>query len=97
MYFHLALRGEWDEAVARGGPYTRSSLGRSLEEEGFIHLSLAEQVDGTFERFYAGRTDVVRLGIDPARLVPEVKVEGGFPHLYGPLDLAAVVEARPFP
>jgi uncharacterized protein (DUF952 family) len=85
VYFHLALSHEGDEAVARGGAYTRSSRERSLSEEGFT------------ERFYAGREDVVLLGIDPSRLVPEVRVEGGFPHLYGPFSLDAVTEVRPFP
>ncbi len=70
---------------------------------GFIHCSFAEQLDATRRRFYAGRDDVVVLRIDPALLDAEVRVEDlhgtgeSFPHVYGPIRLDAVVEARPFP
>ena len=43
------------------------------------------------------------LTIDPARLEPEVRVEAAtaarewFPHVYGPLNLDAVVAVRPLP
>ena len=97
MILHLALAGEWDEAVARGGPYDRSTIGRSLADEGFIHCSFEHQVAATAERFYAGRDDVVVLHVDPDRLDHEVRVEDlvgsgeAFPHLYGPLPVEAVV------
>lgn len=93
---HLALAAEWDHAVAVG-EYRRSTIGRSLEEEGFIHCSFAEQVAATAERFYAGRDDVVVLTIDPDRVSARVVVEDtigsgeSFPHIYGPLPVAAVV------
>lgn len=101
MIYHLALAGEWDEAVARGGPYERSTIGRSLAEQGFIHCSFEHQVAGTAARFYAGRDDVVVLHIDPGRLEHDVRVEDllgsgeAFPHLYGPLPVEAVVALRP--
>lgn len=101
--FHLALADEWLEAVQRGGPYERSTIGASLGEVGFIHCSFAEQVGPTRRRFYADRHDVVLLRIDLARLDVEVRVEDlhgtgeAFPHLYGPLGLDAVVEAEPLP
>ena len=89
---HLAVAAEWEEAVAGGGPYRRSTLGRSLDEVGFIHCSFDEQVAATASLIYAGRDDVVVLTIDEARLGCEVRVEDGFPHIYGPLRLEAVVE-----
>ena len=56
--FHLALSDEW--AAARdAGVYDRSTVGRSLAEERFIHCSFAEQVRGTADRYYRGRDDVV--------------------------------------
>lgn len=102
--FHLALSDEWREAVECGGPYERSTLGAGLDEVGFVHCSFADQVAPTRDRFYAGRTDVVVLQIDPARLGDvEVRVEDlhgsgeAFPHLYGPLPLDAVVGVEPLP
>ena len=93
MIFHLALRDEWREAVDRGGPYERSTLGKSLAEVGFIHCSFAAQVASTAELFYRGRDDVVLLTIDESAL--ELRVEDGFPHIYGPLPLDAVVDVTP--
>jgi uncharacterized protein (DUF952 family) len=95
--FHLALRDEWLDAVRRGDGYRRSTLGRSLDDEGFIHCSFAHQVQGVADFVFRGRDDVVLLTIDLARVPSEVRVEnldGGahrFPHIYGPLPVDAVI------
>ena len=103
--FHLAIPDDWQAAVARGGPYTISTRGLTLEEAGFIHLSFRHQVPGVAERFYSDVPDLVVLTIEPGALVGasvEVRVEnleGGtelFPHLYGALPLYAVVKVQPF-
>jgi uncharacterized protein (DUF952 family) len=65
--------------------------------EDFIHLSRPDQVHVPANLFYAGRRDLVALAIDPARLRAEVRVEGGFPHLYGELGADAVFDVAPFP
>jgi glutathione S-transferase len=86
--------------VASGGPYTRSTRGVSLAEQGYIHCSRAPQVQRVADAFYGG-VAVVLLVIDPARLDVEVRDEDvpgqpePFPHLYGPLALDAVVAAEP--
>jgi uncharacterized protein (DUF952 family) len=96
MIYHIAARADWEAAQAAGA-YTADSLG----SEGFIHCSTGAQVPGTAARFFAGRADLLLLQIDPARLTAELRYEEGepgvlFPHLYGPMDLAAVVAAHPF-
>jgi len=91
--YHLALQEHWDNAQ-RSGEYRQSTLEKTLDEEGFIHCSFEHQVDATKNRFYSGRDDVVRLEIDTTR-TPTIKVEGGFPHIYGPLPIDAVVDTRP--
>jgi len=99
--YHLALRGEWREAQ-RAGAYRRSTRGQSLEAVGFVHLCYAHQLPATYGRFYADLPagEVLLLSIDPERLAqsglmvrPEAAPGSGelFPHLYGPLPLAAVV------
>jgi uncharacterized protein (DUF952 family) len=93
---HITERAAWDEATARG-----EYLPPSLEMEGFIHLSLPQQVVGTAERFYRGRSGLVLLVIDVDRLSAPVCYEaaadhGTFPHLYGPLNLEAVAAVLPF-
>jgi glutathione S-transferase len=99
--YHLALAEEWRDARGQG-VYRRSTLGRSLEEEGFIHASAAHQVDATFRRFYAAAGEVLLLTIDPQRLTAPVRWEPApgsgelFPHIHGALPLEAVLAAEPF-
>ncbi|SEJ50612.1 DUF952 domain-containing protein [Demequina mangrovi] len=98
--YHLATPDAWDAEAS--DDYTVSTLGRSLAEEGFIHLSLARQVSGVAEAFYAGR-DVILLALDPHRLSARVEfeqvpgVDDAFPHLYGPIPRAAILSATPVP
>jgi uncharacterized protein (DUF952 family) len=93
--YHLALRQAW-EAAARGGePYRRSTIDRSLEEEGFIHCSYQHQVQGVADRFYRARSDVLLLTIDPSKVQAEIRTENLFPHIYGPLPIEAVVRVEP--
>lgn len=99
--YHLALAGEWARACSSGS-YDRSTIGRSLAEEGFIHCSFADQLQATADRYYRNRRDVVLLRIDPACLDAEVRVEevpGGerFPHVHGPIPVSAVEAADPVP
>jgi len=96
--FHLALASDW--AAAQGsGEYAVSTLGRTLAEEGFIHASRADQWAGVRARFYADAAEpLLLLTIDPSRLRAEVRDEGvpgldeTFPHVYGPINVDAVVE-----
>lgn len=96
---HLALARDWEAALARG-VYEVSTRGRTLAEEGFVHLCLPHQLAGVAARFYADATELlVRLTIDAGLLAAPVRLEPGdpsdpsselFPHLYGPLPVAAV-------
>lgn len=101
MLYHLALASDWEDA-RRAGTYRISTRGKTLDEVGFIHLSLLHQVAGTAGLFFADVESVVLLEIDPDRLTDEVRLEPGgsdelFPHLYGPLPIDAVVRADPYP
>lgn len=95
MILHLAYATDWDQA-RRAGEYLISTRGRTLAEEGFIHCSTDHaQLSGVAEAFYADVTEpLLILHIDPTGL--DVRVEGGFPHLYGPLPTGAVIRAEPF-
>lgn len=96
VFFHIAEANEW-RAAAAVGEYRMSTRGLTLEEEGFIHCSASrEQAAGVLERYYADHPGpLLLLTIDPARLESKVRIEGGFPHLYGPLPVAAVVGVEP--
>ena len=97
--FHIATAADWRRA-AGSGTYTTSTAGRTLDEEGFIHASRRDQVQGVFERYYAGmREDLVLLTIDPSRLESELRIDpvgdDTYPHVYGPINRGAVVDVAP--
>ena len=96
MIFHITAQSAWQVAQAEG-----TYQAPSLKTEGFIHFSTESQVVATANRFYRGKTDLVLLSVEPSRLKPELRYEdtashGTFPHLYGPLNLDAVVDVRLF-
>ncbi|MEV0195252.1 DUF952 domain-containing protein [Nonomuraea sp. NPDC050691] len=92
---HLALATDW-QAAQHTGDYRVSTLGRTLAEEGFIHCSRdTAQLDGVHNTYYSAVTEpLLVLEIDPTGL--DVRLENGFPHLYGPLPLTAVTAIRPY-
>ena len=99
--FHVALLADW-EAAQQAGDYRVSTLGRSLGDEGFLHASFAHQWRGVLDAHYAGLDEpLVLLEVDPDLLDVPVVVETpegadqAFPHLYGPLPVAAVVGVHP--
>ena len=98
--FHLALKGDWEQA-RETGTYQWSTRGMRLVEVGFIHCSWQEQVAKTFERFYADAGDVLLLEIDPTRLTAPMRADAIptgelFPHLYGPGPIESVRAITPY-
>lgn len=96
---HLCGAEQWEWARRRGAILPEGAVG-------FIHLSTPEQVHLPANRLYRGRSDLVLLHVDPARLDAPVRWEPGvptdpesmvFPHLYGPLPAAAVIRVTPYP
>ncbi|WP_254019044.1 DUF952 domain-containing protein [Mesorhizobium escarrei] len=88
----------WREAE-RNGRFTGAPIDVA---DGFIHFSTAGQAKETAAKHFAGQTGLLLVAIDGARLGDALKYEvsrGGalFPHLYGPLDLNAVVSVQPLP
>ena len=101
MIYHIAFEKDWESAL-EAGEYRISTLGRTLEDEGFLHASYGNQVRAVADRFYADVTEpLVLLTIDERRLTVPLQVDAvdgeadGYPHVYGPLDVAAVVMATP--
>lgn len=74
----------------------------ALADEGFVHCCWPDQLEGVLERYFAGRSDLVLLELDPAALDAPLREEAGptgegFPHVYGPLARAAIRGRRPLP
>jgi uncharacterized protein (DUF952 family) len=69
-------------------------------EDGYIHLSTAEQLTETVDKHFAGQADLHVAAVDLGSFGGSLKWEasrGGalFPHLYGPLLLETVVAYGP--
>ena len=102
MIYHITTRTAWNDAQTQGA-YTAPSL----SVEGFIHCSTRSQILPVAENFYKGQKGLVLLVIDPSLLAstllwdlpservpsPSGVAEGErFPHIYGPLNLNAVIK-----
>jgi uncharacterized protein (DUF952 family) len=92
--FRITIKQLWEAAQVRG-VFTDASL----ESEGFIHFSQESQIQQTHSRFYKDKADLVLLTVDTEKLTdPSLLIfedtagHGTFPHLYGPLNLDAVLE-----
>ena len=95
--FKIVDATEWAAAEAEG-VYGGSAVDRA---DGFIHLSTQAQLAETAAKHYAGRPDLMLLTVDLDALGDAVVWEpsrGGalFPHIYGPLPVAAVTARRAF-
>lgn len=98
MAYKICTGNEWRQLQEN-----RRFLGSPDDlRDGFVHLIGPGQVASTAFKFFAGRTDLVLLTIDPERLGAALRWEASrsgtlYPHLYGPLPLDAVVAVTPLP
>ncbi|MEU2702832.1 MULTISPECIES: DUF952 domain-containing protein [Micromonospora] len=98
MIYKILTDDEWTQARA-DGRFAGTAMDR---QDGYVHLSAADQVVETARRFFAGVTGLTVLAVDESRLGDALRWEesrGGalFPHLYGALPVDAVVAAHPLP
>ncbi len=70
--------------------------------DGYIHLSTRDQLQGTLTKHFAGQSGLVIAEVDLAQLGATVRWEVSrgnalFPHIYGPLPMAAVLGTETYP
>jgi uncharacterized protein (DUF952 family)/GNAT superfamily N-acetyltransferase len=106
VILHLLSRESWIEAQTAG-----QLIAPSVATEGFAHCSTEHQMVDVANKYYRGTSDMVLLNIDPSKLAsvlkfeppahldgsPALPHEPQFPHIYGPINLDAVIEAIDFP
>ena len=96
VILHITTPAAWTEALAKGR-YDADSL----VTQGFIHCSQPAQLDWVLDRHFKGRSGLIVLQIDVAKIPAEIRyenLEGGtqlFPHIYGPIPCAAVTAVTP--
>ncbi len=97
MIYHITRAGEWERA--RGGRFYQPA---GFEAEGFIHCCEADFIETVGNRYFRGQSGLVILCIDPGKVRASIRYEdlvgGGvlFPHVYGELNVDAVVEVVAF-
>ena len=95
MIYHVVTEWNWQKAVQQG-----FYEAESLAKEGFIHTSKVEQVAGVLERYYKNQSNLFLLHIDETKLSAPLKYELApsvneeFPHIYGTLNLDAVIKVE---
>jgi uncharacterized protein (DUF952 family) len=95
IIYHICHRKD-REAAQEIGVYRADSL----ESEGFIHCSREDQVARVANFIFKGMDDLVVLHIAVGKLQAELRwetVEGDvFPHIYGHINLDAIVKVAGF-
>ena len=106
LIYHITSHTDWKSAQQKG-----EYRAESLAIEGFIHCSTEEQAAPVANAFYPAQMGLLLLVIDPDRLASPLQWEppahpapesataslhGKFPHIYGALNLDAVIEIREF-
>ncbi len=99
IIYHLVPQDYWEAS-----PPDRSYTPADYEREGFIHCTRGEeQLAVVANRYYRNDARVwLALTIDEDKVSAEVKYEPGgdgllYPHLYGPLNRDAVIDAQRMP
>jgi uncharacterized protein (DUF952 family) len=93
--YKICPASAWREAE-RQGVYRGSA---DDARDGFIHFSLASQVAETVRKHFAGQTGLFLIAVDADALGDALRFEPSrndelFPHLYGELDLGAVIDVK---
>jgi beta-hydroxylase len=93
--FKILTAEQWAQfeadGVFRGAPVDLA--------DGYIHLSAADQLQGTLDKHFAGQQDLVIAEVDLGLLGEAIRWEvsrGGalFPHCYADLPLSAVLKVE---
>jgi uncharacterized protein (DUF952 family) len=97
VIYHITTNANWNNA-REIGVYTVPSL----KEEGFIHCSQENQLADVKQRYFEGRNDLLLLSIDTDSLTSPFifewspSVQDTFPHVYGPINIDAVIKVSPY-
>lgn len=95
LLYHIVEPEYWQPFLDKD-----SYIPAGYAEEGFIHLSLKEQLEGTLTKFYPDAKELVLLVISEKPVRQHLKYEPGgpegelFPHIYAPIPIEAIEDTR---
>ena len=94
LIYHIVLPKIWDEFKDK-----EFYEAESLDTEGFIHCSFAEQLDAVLDRYYRNAGDVLVLSIETEKLASRLVNEPStndeiYPHIYGRINREAIVSVK---
>lgn len=95
LLYHLVEPDHWKKYMDKD-----RYVSAGFQEEGFIHLSLREQIDGVLERFYADASELLVLVVPEKPVRKQLKYEPGgdvdelFPHLYQGIPIEAIEDIQ---
>jgi len=93
---HITTREQWEKAMVEG-----VYRGDTLDSQGFIHCSTPQQTIKVANALFPAQKGLVLLCIAVNKVQSEIKYEGAgseelYPHVYGPLNVDAVIEIADF-
>ena len=90
--YKICTKSDWEEVKNKG-----KLIGSKKDiEDGYIHFSEVDQVEGTLKKFFCNQEDLILLKVDTLKLdhlLWEQASDGNmFPHLYSSLDVSNIVD-----
>ena len=94
LIYHIVLPEVWEEFK-----YEAFYEAASLQTEGFIHCSFADQLAAVLDRYYSDAGDVLVLTLETEKLTSRLVNEPStnneiYPHIYGKINRDAIVSVR---
>lgn len=95
--YHICLKADWLFAQ-KSGVYNGNSRDK---QDGFIHMSLPQQVEQTACKYYKDQKNLLLLKMNRDHIAAYLKFEPNskgelFPHYYGKLSLKDIETVMPF-
>jgi len=96
VILHVAKRKEWEKAKLEG-----VYRGDTLDSQGFIHCSNSEQIVKVANNLFHAQKGLVLLCIVTSKVRSKIRYECAgseelYPHIYGPLNIDAVINVADF-
>ena len=95
IIYHITTNEQWQLALQQN-----FYEAESVATEGFMHCSTGQQVSGVLHRYFKGKAGLVKLTIDTTKLLSGLQYDYSpsvnelFPHIYGRLNLDAVLHVE---